>query len=103
MFERLLVELLSRPWIATALGQALFSLGGVMVVLGLRVGRIGRRVARIFNQHGLEAPDVMSAFPWWLRMLTPETTGQWIFVALIFASGAYLIYFGKWARKQLRG
>jgi hypothetical protein len=99
--ESLLLGFLNRPWIVTLLGQGLLALGGVMAVLGIRVGRIGRRIARIFERHGLEAPDVMSGFPWWLRMLTPETTGEWIFVALVLATGAYLVYFGKWAKRQL--
>lgn len=99
MYERLLVGLLNHPWIATTLGKGLFGLGSVMVVLGLRVDRIGRRVARIFGQHGLEAPDVMSAFPWWLRMLTPEEAGDWIFVVLILIIGCCLLYVGKWAKK----
>ena len=103
MYERLLLGLLNHPWIATAVGQALFGLGGVMAVLGLRVGRIGRRIARVFERQGLEAPDVMSGFPWWLRMLTPETTGDWIVVAFVLAAGAYLMYVGKWARKQSQG
>lgn len=103
MYERLLVGFLSHPWIATILGQGLFSLGGLMVLLGLRVGRIGRRITHIFERHGLEAPDVMSAFPWWLRMLAPESAGGWIVTALVLATGAYLMYFGKWAKKQLRG
>lgn len=103
MYERLLIGLLNQPWIFTALGQALVGLGGAMAVLGVRVGRLGRRVERIFGRHGLEAPDVMSAFPWWMRMLTPETTGEWIVVVLVLAIGAYLIYFGKWAKKQLQG
>lgn len=102
MHERLLVGLLNQPWIFTVLGQALLGLGSVMAILGLRVGRLGRRVALIFDRHGLEAPDVMSGFPWWLRMLTPEKTGDWIVVALVLAIGAYLIYFGKWARTQLK-
>ncbi|OYY32304.1 MULTISPECIES: hypothetical protein [unclassified Polaromonas] len=101
MIETLLMGFLNRPWIASLLGQTLVALGGVMMMLGIRVGRIGQRIARIFDRHGLEAPDVMSSFPWWLRMLTPETVGQWIVAALVLASGAYLIYFGKWARKQL--
>ncbi|OOG42899.1 hypothetical protein B0B52_09565 [Polaromonas sp. A23] len=103
MHERLLVGLLNHPWIFTALGQALLGLGSAMAVLGLRVGRLGRRVERIFGRHGLEGPDVMSALPWWMRMLTPETIGDWTVVAIILATGAYLIYLGKWARRQLRG
>ena len=103
MMETLLVGFLKRPWAPTLLGQGLLALGSVMVVLGIRVGRIGRRVARIFERHGLDAPDVMSSFPWWLHMLTPETTAQWIATALVLAIGAYLLYFGKWAKRQLDG
>ena len=103
MYETLLMGFMSRPWMATTLGKALYGLGGFMAFQGLRVSRVGRRITGVFDRHGLEAPDVMAGFPWWLRMLTPETTGDWIVVAVVLATGAYLMYFGKWARKQLRG
>lgn len=102
MYERVLIGLLNYPWVATSLGSGLFSLGGLMFVLGLRVDKIGRRIGRVFGRHGLETPDVMAAFPWWLRMLTPESAGDWVLVALILAVGACLLYLGKWARKQFK-
>jgi hypothetical protein len=103
MLETLLMGFLNRPWIATALGNGLYALGGLMALQGIRVSRIGRRITRVFDRHGLEAPDLMAGFPWWLRMLTPETTWDWIVVAIALASGAYLMYFGKWAKKHLHG
>lgn len=100
MYERLLGSLLVYPQAAMAMGQGLIYLGGVMAVLGLGVGRLGRRVAHVFERIGAVPPDVMSGFPWWLRMLIPETAWGWIGVALVLVIGAYLVYLGKWAKKM---
>ncbi|MDI1267877.1 MAG: hypothetical protein PSV40_02080 [Polaromonas sp.] len=99
MLEKLMIGLLSHPWMPTALGRGFLALGFLMALQGLRVARIDRRIARIFDRVGLEEPDVMSAWPWWLRLLTPETTGDWIVVAVVLICGFNLALLGKWARK----
>lgn len=92
-------SLLAYPWALIVIGRAMFALGGVLTLLGLRVGRAGRRIARVFERIGTEAPDVTAGFPWWLRMWIPETAEGWLGVALLLCIGAYFVYMGKWAKK----
>jgi hypothetical protein len=100
MYDRLFGCLLAYPWVSITAGRGLITLAGLMGILGLRVDRLERRLARVFDRYGVETPDVMAGFPWWLRMLTPETTAGWIGVALVLVTGFYLVYLGKWAKRM---
>ena len=99
MYERLLGVLLTHPGVLIAAGRGLFALGGVMALLGLRFSRLGRRVTRAFERHGVEPPDLMNGLPWWLRVLVPETTPGWIGVVLMLFAGVLLVYAGKQLKK----
>lgn len=101
MYEKLFGALLSHPWAVLALGRLMMALALMLGGLGLRVGRAGRRLARVFERIGAESPDVMAGFPWWLRPLVPETTVGWVAVVVLAATGGYMAYLGKWAKKQI--
>lgn len=99
MYERLLGALLTHPGALTAVGKGLFFLAGAMALLGLRFSRLGRRVTRVFERHGVEPPDLMGGLPWWLRVLVPETTAGWIGVVVLLVAGVLLVYAGKQLKK----
>ncbi|OGQ57652.1 MAG: hypothetical protein A3J24_09385 [Deltaproteobacteria bacterium RIFCSPLOWO2_02_FULL_53_8] len=99
MYEKLLGALLTHPGALIAAGRGLFALGGLMALLGFRFSRLGTRVTRVFERHGVEPPDLTSGLPWWLRLLIPETTSGWIFVVIVLTTGICLVQVGKWARK----
>lgn len=95
MYERLTMVVFAYPGAVMAAGSGLISFAGLFAVIGLRVGRLGRRLARVFERYGVEPPDLMSGFPWLLRPLIPETALGWIGVTTFTASGSYLIYMGR--------
>lgn len=99
MYERVLGVLLTHPGALIATGKGLLSLGGLMALLGLRFSRLGSRVTRVFERHGVESPDLMSGLPWWLRLLIPETTPGWIGVVFVLTVGVLLVYVGKQLKK----
>ncbi len=47
----------------------------------------------------MEVPDLLSGLPWWLRMLTPETTYGWIGVVAVIVCGLILVSAGKEVKK----
>lgn len=91
--------LVSYPAAFSAVGRALFSLAGLLAVLGLRLDRIAWRVERISTRTGIAPPDFLAALPWWLRMVIPETVGGWIALAVLALSGIWLAHLSKWAKK----
>ena len=80
-------------------GRALFSLGAAMTVLGLRFGKLGDKLERISARANVAPPDVMAGLPWWLRLFVPETTGGWVGIGLIVATGICMALAGRWAKK----
>lgn len=82
-----------------ALGRAIFSIAGVLAVLGMRFDRLAHRVERMSAKVGIVSPDVLAALPWWLRAFVPESPLGWIGVGLLCAVGIALVQLGKWARK----
>jgi len=91
--------LLSYPGMFNVAGRALFSLAGLLAVLGLRLDRLGGKVERVSVRAGIVPPDFLTALPWWLRMVVPETVSGWILLALIALLGIWLAHMGKWARR----
>ena len=91
--------LLAYPGAFRLAGRALFSLCGVLALIGLRLDRIGNRVGRIAARAHVEAPDVLAGLPWWLRMAVPESPMGWAGLVALAVLGAYLAYLGKWASK----
>lgn len=92
MYERLTMVVFAYPGAVMAAGSGLISFAGLFAVIGLRVGRLGRRLARVFERYGVEPPDLMSGFPWLLRPLIPETALGWIGVTTFTASGSYHLH-----------
>lgn len=99
MSEWFFTLLLSYPRAFNAVGGALFSLAGLLAVLGLRLDRIGGKVERMSARAGIVPPDFLAALPWWLRMMVPETVGGWITLGVLALSGIWLAHLGKWAKK----
>lgn len=99
MYEKMLGALLMHPGALMAAGRGIFALGGLMALLGMRFSRLGSRVTRVFERHGVEPPDLMNGLPWWLRVLVPETTPGWIGVVLLLVAGVLLVYAGKQLKK----
>ncbi|MDP9907942.1 hypothetical protein J2W27_000035 [Variovorax boronicumulans] len=91
--------LLSYPGAFNAVGRALFSLAGLLAVLGLRLDRIGGKVERMSARVGIVPPDFLAVLPWWLRMVVPETVSGWVLLAGLALMGIWLAHIGKWAKK----
>lgn len=91
--------LLSHPAAVNWIGRAIFSLAGVLAVLGLRLDRIGSRVERFSARAGIVPPDFFAALPWWLRIAIPETASGWFLLAGLAVLGIWLAHLGKWAKK----
>ncbi|MNY33144.1 hypothetical protein D3C86_1674070 [compost metagenome] len=89
--------LVSYPTAFNWIGRAVFTLVGMLAVLGARLDRIGARIASISAQVGVAAPDFLMGLPWWLRMVVPETTSGWIGLGILALLGVWLAYLGKWA------
>lgn len=88
------------PGCALAAGRAMISLGGLMLLLGLRVDMLGARVARVFGRAGIEQTvDVLATWPWWLRLLVPESPGGYVVALLWIGLGLWLIRAAAWARQ----
>lgn len=99
MQGRVMMILFANPWIAFGMGKGLLALASLMTALGFGVARFGRRVARVFSGTGVEPPDVISAWPVWLQVLTPSTAVHWAVVAVLFAFGAYSVWIGRWLKR----
>ncbi|MCY1237107.1 hypothetical protein D9M72_497900 [compost metagenome] len=91
--------LLSHPGAFRAVGRALFSLAGILGLLGLRLDRVAGKVERASVRAGITPPDFLAALPWWLRMVIPETASGWILLAGLALLGIWLAHIGKWAKK----
>lgn len=90
--------LLSHPAAFNWIGRSLFSVVGVLAVLGLRVDRIGARVERISARVSITPPDILAGLPWWVRMVVPETLSGWILLGSLALLGIWLARMGKWAK-----
>ena len=100
MNDRVLWLLLAYPQLFIVLGRALFGFAGFIAALGLRIDRVVRRIGRITERAGVEAPNVVDHLPWWLRVLIPETVAGWAVVVIAMCLGVYLAYMGKRAKNQ---
>lgn len=88
------------PPCSLTIGGFFVGIAGTMLVLGLRTGRLLSRISRTFARLGLEPPaDVLAAWPWWLRLLVPESVFGYLVAAALFGIGLWLIYLGKWAKR----
>lgn len=71
-----------------------------MLALGLRTDRILSKITRVLGRVDVEPPaDLLSAWPWWLRLLTPESAAGYIVAVLLMALGLVVIRAGKWAKR----
>ncbi|MCR8956962.1 hypothetical protein M0765_004180 [Variovorax sp. S2] len=91
--------LMSYPGAFNLIGKALFSLAGILALLGLRLDRLSGKLERIFARAGVSTPDALAAFPWWLRMAIPETILGWILLVALALLGIWFALMGKRAKK----
>jgi hypothetical protein len=98
--NHLIYLVLAHPWASKGLGSIFLSFGLLMATLGLRFGALGRRITRAFVGVGADSPDILHGFPWWLGILVPDAPIDWVFVALLMASGTYFLHLSKRATKQ---
>ncbi|RZL93304.1 MAG: hypothetical protein EOP76_09565 [Variovorax sp.] len=97
--ELLTALAISYPKLFIACCRALLSVAVLFGLLGLRLDRIGHRIERVSNRAGIAPPDLMAAFPWWLRMFVPESFGGWVYLGTWVCLGVCMIQLGKWGKK----
>ncbi|WP_326538488.1 hypothetical protein [Pseudorhodoferax sp.] len=86
------------PCVAVA-GSALLTLGAAMLGLGLRLNWLQARLDRAAQRTGVDLPDAIDAWPWWLQLIAPESWVGFAVAVLIAAAGAHLSSLARWARK----
>lgn len=91
--------LMSYPGVFNVSGKMLFSLAGILALLGLRLDRLSGKLERVSARTGISTPDTLAAFPWWLRMAIPETFPGWILLVALALLGIWLALMGKRAKK----
>jgi hypothetical protein len=79
------------------LGGVCWSIAMALGVLGLRLDRIGDRIAR---RAGITM-DLIAALPWWLGWAVPESWLGWTGVALLLVLGGYMLWWARYARRVL--
>lgn len=100
--EWLLMLMLRNLPTARWLGWAVFSIAGAAIVLGLRLGRLFRRVTRAFGRAGVESDlTLATAYPNWPTWWIPETGIGFLAWVVVGALGAWLAFTAKTLQKRI--
>lgn len=95
MFDRCLDFFLREPRRLVRAGSGLLSLGGVLIVLGLRVVIATTALSAVTRARGgtaIEAADIWPGLPaWWI----PETLFRFGFALVLSFLGVWAIWIGR--------
>ena len=83
-------------------GRALFTVAGLIAIFALRLDLRIERLGRKLERFGIEQPDMFAGWPWWLRMLMPESPFGWALIVMLAVLGVTMAKLGRWAEKNWR-
>jgi hypothetical protein len=89
---------LANPGALRVVGRLLFSLGGILALLGLRADRVFRRVERVAHVQ----MTVDQVFPPWLAWAVPESVAGWAMVVIVMIIGASAALIARKIERAMR-